>query len=96
MLDLHRFKEVNDKHGHARRWFCAPPQPPKKSLRTSDYAFASAATKFCSHSPKRMPRKVSFTPRPKLFSRKCFSPFNSPSALVWITAFANFLRTPNR
>src|SRR5260370_38230998 len=40
-VDLHRFKEVNDKHGHPRRdhVFLPPPATLKQSLRTSDSAF---------------------------------------------------------
>jgi len=44
-LDLHRFKEVNDKHGHPRGddVLRAAAATLKKALRTSDSAFRIAA-----------------------------------------------------
>src|SRR6202040_4379983 len=48
MMDMHRFKEVNDKHGHPRgdevlRMAAATL---KKALRTSDYAFRIGGDEF--------------------------------------------------
>src|SRR5213596_3372210 len=50
MLDLHRFKEVNDKHGHPRGddVLRAAAATLKKALRTSD-----SACRYCSHGPRR-------------------------------------------
>src|SRR5438094_6554757 len=48
MLDLHRFKEVNDKHGHPRgdEVLRAAAATLKKALRTSDYAFRIGGDEF--------------------------------------------------
>jgi diguanylate cyclase (GGDEF)-like protein len=48
MLDLHRFKEVNDKHGHPRgdEVLRAAAATLKKTLRTSDYAFRIGGDEF--------------------------------------------------
>jgi len=48
MLDLHRFKEVNDKHGHPRGddVLRAAAATLKKALRTSDYAFRIGGDEF--------------------------------------------------
>ncbi len=48
MLDLHRFKEVNDKHGHPRgdEVLRAAAATLKKALRTSDYAFRVGGDEF--------------------------------------------------
>jgi diguanylate cyclase (GGDEF)-like protein len=48
MLDLHRFKEVNDKHGHPRgdEVLRAAASTLKKSLRTSDSAFRIGGDEF--------------------------------------------------
>src|SRR5467141_763487 len=47
-LDLHRFKEVNDKHGHPRGddVLRAAAATLKKALRTSDYAFRIGGDEF--------------------------------------------------
>src|SRR6266404_168459 len=47
-LDLHRFKEVNDKHGHPRgdEVLRAAAATLKKALRTSDYAFRIGGDEF--------------------------------------------------
>src|SRR5712664_293502 len=48
LLDLHRFKEVNDKHGHPRgdEVLRAAAATLKKALRTSDYAFRIGGDEF--------------------------------------------------
>ena len=48
ILDLHRFKEVNDKHGHPRgdEVLRVAAATLKKSLRTSDYAFRIGGDEF--------------------------------------------------
>jgi diguanylate cyclase (GGDEF)-like protein len=48
MLDLHRFKEVNDKHGHPRgdEVLVAAATTLKKALRTSDSAFRIGGDEF--------------------------------------------------
>jgi diguanylate cyclase (GGDEF)-like protein len=48
ILDLHRFKEVNDKHGHPRgdEVLRAAAATLKKSLRTSDFAFRIGGDEF--------------------------------------------------
>src|SRR5712664_74907 len=48
MLDLHRFKEVNDKHGHPRGddVLRAAAATLKRALRTSDYAFRIGGDEF--------------------------------------------------
>jgi len=48
ILDLHRFKEVNDKHGHPRgdEVLCAAAATLKKALRTSDSAFRIGGDEF--------------------------------------------------
>src|SRR5216683_2552725 len=48
ILDLHRFKEVNDKHGHPRgdEVLRATAATLKKALRTSDYAFRIGGDEF--------------------------------------------------
>src|SRR5713101_234517 len=48
MLDLHRFKEVNDKHGHPRgdEVLRAAAATLRKALRTSDYAFRIGGDEF--------------------------------------------------
>jgi diguanylate cyclase (GGDEF)-like protein len=48
MLDLHRFKEVNDKYGHPRgdEVLCVAAATFKKALRTSDYAFRIGGDEF--------------------------------------------------
>src|SRR5467141_2681389 len=48
VLDLHRFKEVNDKHGHPRgdEVLRAAAATLKKALRTSDYAFRIGGDEF--------------------------------------------------
>ena len=48
MLDLHRFKEVNDKHGHPRgdEVLRTAATTLKKALRTSDYAFRIGCDEF--------------------------------------------------
>src|SRR5712664_469321 len=48
MLDLHRFKEVNDKHGHPRgdEVLRAAAATLKRALRTSDYAFRIGGDEF--------------------------------------------------
>src|SRR6202795_4583235 len=48
VLDLHRFKEVNDKHGHPRgdEVLCAAATTLKKALRTSDSAFRIGGDEF--------------------------------------------------
>src|SRR5258708_23116926 len=48
MLDLHRFKEVNDKHGHPRgdEVLRAAAATLKKAFRTSDYAFRIRGDEF--------------------------------------------------
>jgi diguanylate cyclase (GGDEF)-like protein len=48
ILDLHRFKEVNDKHGHPRgdEVLRTAAATLKKSLRTSDYAFRIGGDEF--------------------------------------------------
>ncbi|HET8925081.1 MAG TPA: GGDEF domain-containing protein [Candidatus Acidoferrum sp.] len=48
ILDLHRFKEVNDKHGHPRGddVLRAAAATLKKALRTSDYAFRIGGDEF--------------------------------------------------
>src|SRR6267142_7214936 len=48
ILDLHRFKEVNDKHGHPRgdEVLRAAAGTLKKALRTSDYAFRIGGDEF--------------------------------------------------
>jgi diguanylate cyclase (GGDEF)-like protein len=48
ILDLHRFKEVNDKHGiHAAMMYCAAAATTlKKALRTSDSAFRIGGDEF--------------------------------------------------
>ncbi len=47
-LDLHRFKEVNDKHGHPRgdEVLLAAAATLKKALRTSDFAFRIGGDEF--------------------------------------------------
>src|SRR5256884_9344114 len=48
ILDLHRFKEVNDKHGHPRgdEVLRATAATLKKALRTSDSAFRIGGDEF--------------------------------------------------
>src|SRR6202051_588264 len=48
ILDLHRFKEVNDKHGHPRgdEVLRAAAATLKKALRTSDFAFRIGGDEF--------------------------------------------------
>src|SRR5260221_7496784 len=48
VLDLHRFKEVNDKHGHPRgdEVLRAAAATLKKALRTSDFAFRIGGDEF--------------------------------------------------
>src|SRR5229473_2749893 len=48
LLDLHRFKEVNDKHGHPRgdEVLRAAAATLRKALRTSDYAFRIGGDEF--------------------------------------------------
>jgi diguanylate cyclase (GGDEF)-like protein len=48
ILDLHRFKEVNDKHGHPRgdEVLRATAATLKRALRTSDYAFRIGGDEF--------------------------------------------------
>src|SRR5271168_5277285 len=48
VLDLHRFKEVNDKHGHPRgdEVLQAAATTLKRSLRTSDFAFRIGGDEF--------------------------------------------------
>jgi diguanylate cyclase (GGDEF)-like protein len=48
MLDLHRFKEVNDRYGHPRGddILCAAASTLQRSLRTSDFAFRIGGDEF--------------------------------------------------
>src|SRR6202022_1337442 len=48
MMDMHRFKEVNDKHGHPRgdEVVRMPAATLKKALRTSDFAFRIGGDEF--------------------------------------------------
>jgi len=93
MLDLHRFKEVNDKHGHPRgdEVLRAAAATLKKALRTSDYAFRIGGRRVALLLPQTdAEQALALARRVETVLRKCSSRFSSPSASVWIMAFANF------
>src|ERR1700720_3481717 len=60
MLDLHRFKEVNDKHGHPRgdEVLRAAATTLKKALRTSDSAFRIGGDEFALLLPQTDPAQA--------------------------------------
>jgi len=75
ILDLHRFKEVNDKHGHPRGddVLRAVATTLKRSLRTSDFAFRIGGDEFALLLPQTdAPQTLA------LSRRKRCTPFNSP------------------
>jgi diguanylate cyclase (GGDEF)-like protein len=60
MLDLHRFKEVNDKHGHPRgdEVLVSAANTLKKALRTSDSAFRIGGDEFALLLPQTDPAQA--------------------------------------
>jgi len=93
-LDLHRFKEVNDKHGHPRGddVLGAAAATLKKALRTSDSAFRIGGDEFALLLPQTdSDQALAFVPpRSNRFRPKCFSRSNSLLLWAWITGVAFF------
>src|SRR5208282_3107021 len=60
LLDLHRFKEVNDKHGHHRgdEVLTAAATTLRKALRTSDSAFRIGGDEFALLLPQTDPAQA--------------------------------------